>query len=93
MRGDLTVKPFQIARIERAREALRKKHNYYRSQVSKSVKTSINKPWLKSSKTQDNFENSFKLSFYDHAKLKQRFCPPIASPQASFGNRTQLGFK
>ena len=88
---ELIIRPFQEARIERAKEVILKKKNYYRSHLSKSVKASnINWPYI--SEDTKMFEQSFHVSMYDPANIEKRYCPPIQTPQSSLGNKTQMKF-
>jgi len=64
---ELIIKPFHEARMERAREIIRKRKQYYRQKMSKSVKTS-NPPWPNA-----KYDNSYCNSFYDPSNLEKRF--------------------
>lgn len=89
VKGELTIKPFQVLRIERAKEAVQKRKDYYRPQLSRSVKdTKI--PWPQGAG--NNLDNSYNVSFYDPSKVEKRFCPPITTPQSCYGNKTYMKF-
>jgi hypothetical protein len=88
--GELVTKSFQMARMERAREFIRKRQHYNRSQMAKSVKTGrYNRENLNSGNV--GFDGTSQSTLYDHANLTKRFCPPI-KPNISFGFHKHLRF-
>ena len=64
---DLVVQPFQEARIERARETVRKRKQYYRSKMSMSVK-SPKVPWPNLKQ-----KNDYHVSMYNPAEIQRRY--------------------
>lgn len=77
--------------MERAREVIRKRKDYFRSNNSKSVKTG-KLTWQGFNDRDRIFDGTFKSALYDHENIEKRFCPPIASPLISFGHHTHLRF-
>lgn len=76
--------------MERAREVIRDRKNYFRSNISKSVKTG-KLTWQGFNNKDETFNGTFKSALYDHENIEKRFCPPIKPPM-SFGNHTHLRF-
>mmetsp|Transcript_1211 Transcript_1211/g.1094 ORF Transcript_1211/g.1094 Transcript_1211/m.1094 type:complete len:130 (+) Transcript_1211:892-1281(+) len=89
IKGNIKVKPFRLARIDRAKNAVKKKKDYYRTNLSYSVKATVSPM---KDRDDSDFMHSFNNYFHHPPAMERRFCPPVHSPTGSFGRHTKNRF-
>lgn len=90
LRGNIQVKPFKEDRMEKAKSCMKRRKEYYRTQMSKSVR--FNRSPVKWQQRGSAFMKNSDSYFHNVRSVERRFCPPVPTPDLLFARKSRLGF-